>query len=289
MWHGHSSLSPLAAISAHANHYLEHVAPSLERRVTEISELPWSEQEILDVGCGYSYPVVAALKANVRRIAGVDLCTFWRDGWIAAYHALQPTRGPRGLFACLGRHFAASLLFREYRRAGIAIEHASYDLQRYEGRTLPFDDASFTCVISNSVLQYVPDLDTLARENARVLRPGGIVDHRWHNPFSVLGNLRNERLSLAIPWGHLTGELPRRPDIHLHTPEDIRQAFSRHLEVVGLYRGDTSYRVFGEDPAFEEERADLYDQALARSPALRAHPRELLVTRGYFIQLRKPA
>lgn len=39
---------------------------------------------------------------------------------------------------------------------------------------LPFDDASFAGAVASSVLEYVPDLDKVLRELARVVRPGGV-------------------------------------------------------------------------------------------------------------------
>ncbi|MDX1663808.1 MAG: methyltransferase domain-containing protein, partial [Candidatus Promineifilaceae bacterium] len=41
------------------------------------------------------------------------------------------------------------------------------------GDRLPFADQSFGSVISNSVLEHIPDVEPVLRESARVLRPGG--------------------------------------------------------------------------------------------------------------------
>ncbi len=54
------------------------------------------------------------------------------------------------------------------RRAGIY--HLSVQAQ---GHALPFDDGSFASVISNSVLEHIPDVQPVLHEAARVLRPGG--------------------------------------------------------------------------------------------------------------------
>jgi SAM-dependent methyltransferase len=40
------------------------------------------------------------------------------------------------------------------------------------GDRLPFEDAAFASVISNSVLEHIPDVDAVVKETARVLRPG---------------------------------------------------------------------------------------------------------------------
>lgn len=53
-----------------------------------------------------------------------------------------------------------------------------------DGRSLPFDDASFDVVFSIYVLEHVADPASFSAEIARVLKPGGVVlgltPNRWH-------------------------------------------------------------------------------------------------------------
>ena len=55
------------------------------------------------------------------------------------------------------------------------------------GEPLPFEDASFDVVVSNQVIEHVPDIDRFVTEARRVLRPGGRVVvstenlASWHN------------------------------------------------------------------------------------------------------------
>jgi ubiquinone/menaquinone biosynthesis C-methylase UbiE len=42
---------------------------------------------------------------------------------------------------------------------------------------IPFEDASFDAILSNQVLEHVPDIEVVARELARVLKPGGMSLH----------------------------------------------------------------------------------------------------------------
>jgi SAM-dependent methyltransferase len=44
-----------------------------------------------------------------------------------------------------------------------------------DGSKMPFADASFQTVVSNSVLEHIPDLDPVIAEAYRVLRPGGYL------------------------------------------------------------------------------------------------------------------
>jgi SAM-dependent methyltransferase len=47
----------------------------------------------------------------------------------------------------------------------------------YDGQRLPFPDASFDVVFSSNVLEHIAALDSVQREIARVLRPGGVALH----------------------------------------------------------------------------------------------------------------
>jgi SAM-dependent methyltransferase len=48
------------------------------------------------------------------------------------------------------------------------------DLRVGEGGTLPFEDGAFATVLSNSVLEHIPEIEPTLREVRRVLRPGGL-------------------------------------------------------------------------------------------------------------------
>jgi SAM-dependent methyltransferase len=283
-----SFLRPIYGAASALKHHSEQVAGSLERRIERISEVPWDKQEILDIGCGYLYPQVVMLHNRVGSITGVDICHFWRDGWYANYSAHR-FRGFLYATARATRDYLSGWLFYRYcRTSGITVNHGSYALFRYDGTVLPFRDATFTCVISNAVLEHVEDLDAFAAETARVLRPGGIADHLWHNYYSLHGSHLPEQINIAKPWGHLTGETRPRTALFPRTPDEISRVFSNYFEIIAIHRGDRLHRVYGDDPCFEEEGAELYEAALQRRPELAQYPRELLLTRSYVIQLRKP-
>ncbi len=97
---------------------------------------------VLDIGCG----------------AGVDTL-------IAALMA-----GPPG--KAVGVDVVPEMLARaEENRRLTGIENASF--QQASGEKLPFGDGSFDVVISNGVINLIPDKASVLKEAWRVLKPGG--------------------------------------------------------------------------------------------------------------------
>lgn len=50
-------------------------------------------------------------------------------------------------------------------------------IHRMSDDRIPFDAETFDIVLSNQVMEHVPDLGAVSREIARVLKPGGLVIH----------------------------------------------------------------------------------------------------------------
>jgi len=78
---------------------------------------------------------------------------------------------------------AAELAQAGYAVEAIEIPDSNYAQERlfpltdYDGRHIPFPDASFDVVFSSNVLEHVPDLPQIHREIRRVLRPDGFCLH----------------------------------------------------------------------------------------------------------------
>jgi SAM-dependent methyltransferase len=83
----------------------------------------------------------------------------------------------------------------------------------YDGRRIPFPDASFDVVFSSNVLEHIADLPGMLAETKRVLRPGGRAVHAmpsatWRFWTSVAGPIDALPFLLSAASGHW--EPPKR-------------------------------------------------------------------------------
>ena len=152
---------------------------------TVVTRLP-AASSVLDVGCGTGL-VGRVLRARgfVGRLLGLDISR-------------------------------ASLDIAEQSGAYDALEHA--DLQQ----PLPVEDDSVDAVVCVGVMTYLPEVEVVWREFARVARPGGLVvatqrEDLWlsRDCQAVVGRLQHEGVWTPL---EVTGPAPYLPDGYGGTP-----------------------------------------------------------------------
>jgi len=90
------------------------------------------------------------------------------------------------------------------------------DTVYYDGRVLPFPDASFDAVLCTEVVEHIPDPTETIREIRRVLKPGGL-------------------LIVTIPWSARFHYQPY--DYHRYTPSMLASLFAAFAGPVVKPRG----------------------------------------------------
>ena len=99
---------------------------------------------------------------------------------------------------------------------------------------MPFADESFQTVISNSVLEHIPDVDATVREIGRVLKPGGefamTTPSEYYAEF-LLGSTLPKKVRLEN-LGKAYGDLFNKISYHYHV--DSPEIWTRRFDRAGL-------------------------------------------------------
>lgn len=278
-----------------AQHQWDCVYASLLRRLRERFGEDLSRLRVLDFGAGYSAPLSLLLCQDVAEVVGLEISPTLKDGLLARLRWAPPGQR-RSPHRALLEYAAARRLVRHLGRlAGGTLDLTAPRLLRYPGGDLPFPDGSFDCVISNAVLQELPAraLGRYAREMARVLRPGGVIDLCWHNFYSFSGNYLSAEENRRRPWGHLLGGRSD-PRLNRCTPLEVLLSFAPHFRDLRLRGHDHRHRhrhrhqhsTSDRDEGFTLEGEDLLGPELAAR--LSPLPREWLLTRGFTLQGVRP-
>jgi SAM-dependent methyltransferase len=170
------------------------------------------------------------------------------------YQDLLPLAEPVLDVGCGDGHFA-SVAFPSPLTAGIdpdsdvlseaGVRGAYHILARSMGDALPFPEGYFATVVSNSVLEHIPDVDSVLDEIARVLNPGGrfifcVPSERFTELLYFPRLFRRLRLeSLARAYERYFNRISR----HHHC--DGPDLWQERLERVGL-RLNSSFYYFSE-------------------------------------------
>lgn len=106
---------------------------------------------------------------------------------------------------------------------------------------LPFPDGSFNTVVSNCVIEHIPNNDAVLREISRVLRPGGTFATTLpseHYPDFLLGSTVFRKLGLA-GLGRSYGDFFNRISHHYHVYPP--QVWRQRLQAAGFAVEEQTY------------------------------------------------
>jgi SAM-dependent methyltransferase len=123
---------------------------------------------------------------------------------------------------------------RDLREARTQVPDVYLDVVMGSATDLPFPDGSFATVVSNCVIEHIPDVDAVMSEIGRVLRPGGMFATTLpseHYPEFLLGSTIGRRLGiqrLASGYGNFFNRISH----HYHV--DPPEVWRARLDSVGL-------------------------------------------------------
>lgn len=288
LWRYHSQ-----NVATHAAHDYYNAYLKTMRDLSAFGIGTLSSKAVLDLGCGQRYPFSLLAAGAGARVVALDVTSV--EARLSLPGVLRASRRNGPLRAA--KSAVRSVVFdRRYygeleRLSGVSRKTAddvSFVWSDPASGSYPLQSEQFDLVVSIAVLEHVRDLPLVAKEIARVLKPGGLLYAFVHNYYSLSGG---HRLEWAYPdrvgptdiepWDHLRS---RRwpPDYYLNAfrPETYRRHLGEGLTVLELEGRDEAH-----DPGGFEGEKYLVGAA---ADELRSYPRELLLTRAWCIVARKP-
>ncbi len=130
---------------------------------------------------------------------------------------------------------------RDLQEAAALRPNVYRDVVRGSATSLPFADGAFATVVSNCVIEHIPDVDATLSEISRVLRPGGTFATTLpseYYPEYLLGSSAFHKLGLNRPSAAY-GDFFNKISYHYHV--DPPGVWEARLERVGLTMTEHAY------------------------------------------------
>jgi SAM-dependent methyltransferase len=150
-------------------------AEAADARIAQELGTPVRGYRLLDIGPGQQLPYLTYF-AMTNTAIGVDLDVIVDRFSVRRYTEMLQRNGPTRVVKTLGRHTLG--LHRRYRTellGRLGAGAPSYALAQADAGRLPLRDHALDVVFSNSVFEHLAEPETVMREAARVLRPGGVA------------------------------------------------------------------------------------------------------------------
>jgi SAM-dependent methyltransferase len=233
---------------------------------------------VVDLGCGQWMANAKLFAASGARVVAVDpeVPPATAGGYVDFGRRLGLQRLAKTVATdlVLRRRFDHGLTLA----TGIDVGRARYTRIPSGAERLPLEDASVDIVVSDNVLEHLPDVPAAMAEIARVLRPGGVVCATIH-PFTAFSGghhpatIHHAGDGAFVPripaWDHLLDALhPSGVYLNRVRIRDYREILASHFETL---RWD----------AANEGESFLTDEILGRLPGYTRE--ELLVGKILFV------
>lgn len=236
-------------------------------------------KRILEVGCGKSFWLTLLLHNHGALATGVDTENVEPGFGLARFREIWRHNGPeRALRTLVWSVVFARPYYRALARAiGRPLRFDGIDVRRTAPDRLEFADDTFDLVVSHEVFEHIADVDAVAKELQRVMKPGARTYIYVHNYTSVSGGHHiawkhvDTRPSRKVPpWDHLREN--RHPFIpswlNAMRERDYRPIMERYFEILDWF------------PTREEGKALLTPQIRAE---LSRYSEEELLRQGFVI------
>jgi SAM-dependent methyltransferase len=127
---------------------------------------------------------------------------------------------------------------------GRAVQRGAYDKALVASATqMPFENGSFNTVISNCVIEHIPDIDAVMSEVYRVLKPGGrfittVPSELWDNDSFYQKIFKAVGFNQGAQWYN---RVLNKVSVHYHV--DDREIWKNRIEKAGLKMETSEYIV----------------------------------------------
>jgi len=279
-------LKPVSKKSAEHDYFNSFLKSKYD--VENLLDIPLKDASVLIIGCGYKYLDVLLYSQVAKDVFGLDIENiFYKDGFIPLYFSYRNNGNSmfRSLFFALSKRHG---MYKNYYKhisniSGCSLNHEDIRVISYDGREIPFEDNKFDIVMSNAVLEHVSGLKEFFIETCRVIRPGGLSYHLYHNYYSFSGGHNPECLCKKQPWGHVRNTNELNPGCFLNKARigDVKKCFEVVFEVKNIFQVSEDHSKKGVDTTFSYEAEDLLTDSIRKE--LTDFQDEELLVRSYLL------
>jgi len=268
---------------SHAEHDFYNVFLKCHNDILNLTNNSIDDLSILILGCGYNYLDVILFSEISKKVYGLDIhIDFYKDGLFKCFRNLDKKNSK---FKYIIKSIIYYLMAKKYyhnlkKIKNFDFDHGKIKLVIYDGKDIPFKNDFFDLIISNSVFQYINEMDVLFKELNRITKPGGYNYHIWRNFYSFSGGDIPELLCYKHPWGHLRGK-HKTYYLNKVLPVEMKNKLSEYFDILKFNSLDKNHNKKDVNMEFQYEKEELLTADIKKE--LNEYPVEILLTRSYLL------